>query len=218
MAAAEAGGRQPMSIARRAAAAPQSAAAKQAVQDERLRRTLSITLLEFADEGHIEGVMRMLDAGADVNAEIPGDGSPLIVAADEGHLDVVRLLLDRGANPNIAVPGDGSPLIAAAGEGHIDVVQLLLDRGANVNQVVDGDENALIQASDEGHLDIVKLLVSRGADVNAGVWVEAWRWTSDGFREPAPQSLSQYRTPLSVARREGHVDIVAYLISAGARD
>jgi beta-lactamase regulating signal transducer with metallopeptidase domain/ankyrin repeat protein len=239
----------PVGVVLRTAAAPQNPT--QSVKDALLRQTLNATLIEFADEGHIDGVIAMLAAGADVNAVVPGDGSPLIAAADEGQFEVVRLLLDRGADPNLAVDGDGSPLIAAAGEGHADVIQLLLDRGANpnlgvigdgsaliaaadeghadvvqllldrgadVNLVVDGDENALIHASDEGHLDIVKLLVSRGADVNAQVWVDSWRWTSDGRRELGPQSLSQVRTPLRAARSEGHVDIVTYLISMGARD
>ena len=68
----------------------------------------------------------MLDSGADVNAAIDGDGSPLIVAAGAGEIKAVMLLLDRGADPNMGVEGDGNPIIAAAGEGHEDVVKLLL--------------------------------------------------------------------------------------------
>jgi beta-lactamase regulating signal transducer with metallopeptidase domain/ankyrin repeat protein len=249
----------PTPVPRAAAAAPQDPV--RAAQDAVLRRTLNATLLEFAHEGHIDGVLAMLAAGADVNAVVDGDGSPLIAAASEGHVDVVRLLLDKGAEPNLAVdgdgsaliaaadegyvdvvrllldrnadpnlvvPGDGSALIAAASEGHADVVQLLLERGADVNLIAEGDENALIQASGEAHLDIVKLLVSRGADVNAGVWVERsinvrasiFRNSDfDRFENVRIQSDGpELRTPLSVARREGNVDIVTYLISVGARE
>ena len=146
-------------------------------------------------------------AGANVNAAIDGDGSPLIAAARANRPDVVRRLLDRGADPNMPVEGDGSPLIAAASEGTAAVVALLLDRGAQIDLMVPGDENALIQASGRGSLEIVRLLVSRGADVNARAWVE---WARDRGGE--------WRTPLNMARRGGHAAVVAFLLEAGARE
>jgi ankyrin repeat protein len=165
-------------------------------------------LMGAANDGHLEAVRLLLDRGANPNIPVDGDGNALIVAAGEGHFEVVRLLLDRGADPNAAVLGDGNPLIAAASEGHADIVSLLLDRGANIDQVVPGDENALIQASGEGHLDVVRLLVNRRADVNVRVWIEPNPWLPNG----------EWRTALSEARREGHQDIVLFLLSAGAKD
>jgi hypothetical protein len=164
---------------------------------------LDRVLVEAADEGDVRDIRELLDDGADVNAAIAGDGSPLIAAARGGHLAAVQLLLDRGADPNLGVSGDGNALIMAAGEGHLPVVQLLLDRGAEVNAVVDGDENALIQASGSGELEVVKLLVARGADVNARVWAPALNG-------------GEWRTPLSMATRGRHGDVAALLRSAGA--
>ena len=166
---------------------------------------LDRALVEAADEGDVEGVKELLDGGANINATVDGDGSPLIAAARGGYLELVTMLLDRGADPNLAASGDGNPLIMAAGEGHTRIVELLLDRGARVDDVVPGDENALITASGQGKLDAVKLLVSRGADVNARVFVEA--------NDERP---GEWRTPLSMARREGHRAVVEYLISVGA--
>ena len=82
-------------------------------------------------------------------------------------------------------------------------MDLLLKRGARIEDVVQGDENALIQASGSGHLDVVKPLVSRGANVNTRVW-------ADGYRG------SEWRTPLNMAMRGRHLDVVNFLKSAGA--
>lgn len=163
-----------------------------------------MSLLEAASQGDVEAITGLLDAGADVNAVISGDGSPLIAAAREGHVHAVRLLLDRGAGLDLGVPGDGNPLIMAAAAGHLEIVTLLLDRGADIEHVVSGDENPLIQASGNGRLDVVRLLVSRGADVNARVL--APRLRDDG----------EWRTPLSMARRNRHASVVELLRSAGA--
>jgi beta-lactamase regulating signal transducer with metallopeptidase domain/ankyrin repeat protein len=207
-------------------------------------RAIDRALVWAAAEGDVQGVNDMIVAGANVNATIEGDGSPLIAAARGGALEIVRLLLDRGADANLAVPGDGNPLIAAAREGRAAIVELLLQRGALVDQMVEGDENALIQASGAGRLDVVKLLVSRGADVNARVWVNAVVVVVDRHLnrgelvasdvvevelEPGTAEIAkiitdqaevhgEWRSPLSVARRGDHKAVVDYLIRAGAQD
>jgi bla regulator protein blaR1 len=184
---------------------PASAQSRSAapVDPERPSR-LDVALFEAAADGDIGAITKLLDAGADINAAIAGDGSPLIGAAREGRLDAVRLLLDRGADVDKGVGGDGNALIMAAREGHIEVVKLLLERGASIEHVVPGDENALIQASGSGQLEVVKLLVSRGANVNARVWA------------PRNRDEGEWRTPLVMARRGRHASLVAFLQSAGA--
>jgi beta-lactamase regulating signal transducer with metallopeptidase domain len=172
----------------------------------RLQRGLDTALYEAAEAGDIAGINELVAAGANVNAAIDGDGSPLIAAAREGRLDAARLLIDKGADPDVGVEGDGSPLIAAAASGRTEMASLLLDRGASIDLVVPGDENPLIQASTEGHLAVVQLLVARGADINARVQVRDYRGNDE------------WRTPLGMARRGGHRAVVAFLLSAGARD
>ena len=177
-------------------------------QRSRKSSALDRALLEAAEEGDRTGISELIAAGADVNCAIDGDGSPLIVAAREGQLVAVRLLLEQGADPNMGVSGDGNPLIMAAREGHTEIVELLLDRGANIDQVVPGDENALIQASGEGQLTTIKLLVARGADVNVRVRVD----------EVFGRRGGEWRTPLSMARKGGHREVVTYLLSIGAKE
>lgn len=176
-------------------------------QPRRAKRStsaLDVALYEAAADGDIDEITKILGAGANVNAAISGDGSPLTGAARRGHPHAVRLLLDRGAHVDMGVPGDGNPLIMAAAAGHVSVVAVLLDRNASIDLAVPGDENALINASRNGHLEVVELLVSRGANVNERVW--------------APQSPTEgeWRTPLNMARRNRHTAVEQFLRSSGA--
>ncbi len=168
--------------------------------------SLDRVLLGAAGSGDTAAIDRLLEAGANVNAAFPGDGSPLIAAARAGRLAAVRLLLERGADVNMSVEGDGNPLIAAAGEGQVDIATLLLDAGAQIDDLVPDDENPLIAASAQGRLAMARFLVSRGANVNARAWAEL---------DPATQK-GEWRTPLIMAQRSGRTAVVEFLKSAGA--
>ena len=137
---------------------------------ERKSRALDRELYEAADAGDLAGVKEMLGAGANANARIDGDGSPLIAAARSGNILIAQLLLDNGADANMPVEGDGSPLIMAAATGHLDQVALLIQRGADVNLAVEGDENPLMCAAEQGHIEIVKFLIDKGADIHTRIW------------------------------------------------
>jgi ankyrin repeat protein len=198
---------------------------------------LDRALIRAAAEGDISGIDELLRAGANVNCtvEIGEFGSPLTAAAYKGRLDAVRLLLDRGADPNLA--GDGTPLTNAAEGGYVDIVSLLLDRGANIDQITPGRQNALIRASGKGRLEVVKLLVARGADINARAWVlrpilkkangetvvkrmTRVRVNKDGTREIVDDTTKQgeWVTPLSMAKRGNHKEVVDFLLASGARE
>ena len=163
-------------------------------------------LIAAARGGRVPAMELLIGAGADVNRGVEGDGSPLIAAASGGHLEAVRFLLGRGASIDAGVPGDGNALLMAAGEGHDDVVRLLLDQGAGIETVVPGDENALIHACEAGQAGVVRLLLERGANVNARVLATG------------PDGRSEWRTPLSMARRGRHAEVVRILEAAGARE
>jgi len=164
-------------------------------------------LFEAARSGRLAAATALLNAGANPNILLPGDGSPLIAAASSGHIEVVKVLVERGADVDMAVQGDGSPLIVAASHGHVHVVELLLDKRANVDLEVPGDENALIGASAGGHLAVVELLVKRGANVNARIWA-----TGSGSRP------GEWRSPLMMAKRRKNAAVARYLQNAGARE
>jgi ankyrin repeat protein len=219
------------------AAAAQTPGSQGAKPGERGASGLDRALIRAAAEGDTSGIDELLRAGANVNCtvEIGEFGSPLTAAARKGRLDAVQLLLNWGADPNLV--GDATPLINAAEQGHVVIVSLLLDRGANIDQIIPGNQNALIRASEKGRLEVVKLLLARGADVNARAWapkaivvkkdngetvintMNRVIVKTDGTRKVVDDTTKQgeWRTPLSIAKRGGHKDIVDFLLASGAR-
>ncbi len=182
---------------------------RQVPPGERKSRALDTELYEAANDGDYAGVRELVEGGANANAVIDGDGSPLIGAARSGKISIAQYLLDHGADPNQPVPGDGSPLIVASAFGRLDQVALLISRGADVNLAVDGDENPLMNAAEGGHIEVVKFLIDKGADINTRIRAERWN---------GRQSEEEWRTALSQARKNRHMGVVRYLESLGARE
>jgi ankyrin repeat protein len=106
-----------------------------------------------ARQGHIETVLALLEAGADVNAASAGDQtSPLLIATINGHFDLGKTLLDLGADPNLVSEAGATPLYAAVNVtwapkalypqpraymqqklSYLDFMKALLDEGADPN-------------------------------------------------------------------------------------
>jgi len=166
-------------------------------------RTLGRSLVQALQEGQMIEARELIEAGADVNYHLRGDGTPLVIAARFGSRDMVQYLIEHGADVNQPAPGDGNPLIMASMFGHLDVARLLVERGANVNGVVEGDETPLINAARSNRLDVARFLIANGADVNLAVMAP----TIDG---------RERRSPLSEARRRGHDAMIALLRENGA--
>ncbi|CAN2390143.1 Ankyrin repeat and KH, partial [Pristimantis euphronides] len=151
-------------------------------------------LMEACMDGHV-GVARMLlDSGAQVNMPADSFESPLTLAACGGHVELAALLIERGANLEEVNDEGYTPLMEAAREGHEEIVALLLAQGANINaQTEETQETALTLACCGGFAEVTDFLVKSGADVELGC-----------------------STPLMEAAQEGHLELVKYLLSAGA--
>lgn len=149
--------------------------------------------------GDIHAVRRLVDAGADIDASVSDDGTPLMLAIWRHDLKTAQALLDLGADPDGGPSAEGAPLLIASGLGYPSMVQQLTAAGADTNALdTDYAESPLIIASREGHLSIVKYLIAHGAQVNQGVMAD-WE--------------GRVRTPLNQARDPAVRD---YLISQGA--
>lgn len=102
-------------------------------------------LLEAARQGDVPKVKAALDAGADVNYEMPGPGvTAIFLAASGGHVEVVRLLIKMKADVNASEKIDGrTVLIIASQEGRPEVVELLIKAGAKINMKDNNGHTAL---------------------------------------------------------------------------
>jgi len=112
--------------------------------------------------GNIDSVRALLEAGTDPNVADEYGMTPLAVAAMNKEEGILRLLLDAGADPNRVDAGATTALQHAVEWGDLRIVLLLLDRGADPN--LPDAIPALLVAAEGPDVEIVKLLLARGAD------------------------------------------------------
>ncbi|THY22638.1 hypothetical protein D6D01_06249 [Aureobasidium pullulans] len=104
-------------------------------------------------------VHRLLEAGADVNADQCSD-NPLHAAAFHGHDSVVKMLLANGANVNGTNDRQLSiPLIAASFNGHVKTAQDLLQHGASIYARSVLGHDAFEMASRQCHSELLRFLL-----------------------------------------------------------
>ncbi|KAG2425843.1 hypothetical protein HXX76_013467 [Chlamydomonas incerta] len=125
----------------------------------------------------------------------------LHAAVEAGRTSEVLELLAEGAFIEALDEKASTPLLMAVCAGHAEVVQALLDAGAAVQACLSEEERntALHVAAARGDPAVVQALLAAGAHI--------------GARDAAGC------TPLSVAAREGHLQVVELLLAAsGGKD
>uniref|UniRef100_A0A803TFS8 Ankyrin repeat and KH domain containing 1 n=1 Tax=Anolis carolinensis TaxID=28377 RepID=A0A803TFS8_ANOCA len=188
-------------------------------------------LMEAASAGHVEVARVLLEYGAGINTHSNEFKESALTLACykgmDGHVEVARLLLDSGAQVNMPADSFESPLTLAACGGHVELAALLIERGANLEEVNDEGYTPLMEAAREGHEEMVALLLAQGANINAQT--EETQETAltlaccGGFSEVADFLIKAgadielgCSTPLMEAAQEGHLELVKYLLAAGA--
>jgi len=168
--------------------------------------------------GNADTVALLLGLGADVNSvtaaahegESPHEGRTplLLVARHSKNPKLLHFLLSKGANPNAKdkMPGYTALHYIAAtpclddpikNKMLVESAKVLLAHGANPNLTVTLKQNqtALHLAAANNHVDIAEALLAKGADVNA--------------------KTEKGATPMSIAARQGAMDMVSCLLKYG---
>jgi len=145
-----------------------------------------------------EAVKTMLDAGANVNAELKDGTRPIFYACIRGHQEPFSLLIGAGADPHVAHPQLGINLmLLAASRGYLDLVRILVQNNADINYRSPTGIHTIFYAIHLGHGPTVNLLLNLGVDPNI-------------------KMMDLQITPLQVAIIAGHPNIVKTLLSEGA--
>eukprot|EP00435_Cladocopium_sp_Y103_P064334 s282_g26.t1 len=163
------------------------------------------TALHYAAAaGHVEPMLLLLEARAEINADalgIFGKGmAPLHLAARNGQLDAVRFLIENGARKDQTDNDKDTALERAAECCNFDIARFLIQRGANKDSFLTDATKSyklkLLLAARQGYEEMVRFLVEVGVDKEQTDY--------EGLR------------PLHIAAQEGHLEIVRFLVECGA--
>lgn len=76
-----------------------------------LNATIDEDLIQESIRGNVQRIKELLLQGANANARIHVQGSPLFQASAWGKIEAIRTLLAAGADPNLEIyPGNRTPL------------------------------------------------------------------------------------------------------------
>ena len=181
------------------------------------KRPIDKSLIKAIQASDYKQVKKLIDIGANVNAQDENQATALMWAIYKSDLKMVKLLVKYGADVKkkgfIYLDEEkesyyGAPLSIAAGTGKLDIVQYLVEKlgvlPKDKQLVKDKGETgwtALHEACASGHTEIVKYLLEKGADINSQV--------KENFKPLTP-------TPLICAIRTKDLELIKYLLDQKA--
>ena len=123
-------------------------------------------LIEAAGRGDSADVVRLLAAGAAVNAIDARRRNAVLAATQGGHVEAARLLIGQGADVNAQDEIQDNAFLLAGARGHTEIVRLALAAGADLKSTNRYGGTALIPASHYGHVETVRLLLGTAIEVD----------------------------------------------------
>ncbi|XP_056607785.1 caskin-2 isoform X3 [Triplophysa dalaica] len=153
--------------------------------------------------GTMELLSLLLEAQAVVDIKDSNGMRPLHYAAWQGKADSVLMLLRSGAAVNGASHDGQIPLHLAAQYGHYEVSEMLLQHQSNPCVLNKAKKTPLDLACEFGRVKVAQLLLNSNMVASL----------LEGDHKDA--SDSNCNTPLHLAARNGHKDIIRLLLKAG---
>jgi ankyrin repeat protein len=170
-----------------------------------------------AAEGHSDVVSGLLALGAKVDAASRAGFTPLVFGTIKGDVASIKTLLHAGANPNVALLSGTKPIIVAMQYRHAAAALALLEGGADITVRDRAGNTTLHLAAQAGDMNLVRALLASQADPNArtpkSTAPVGARGGGGGFGRGG---AAGEQTPLMMAARGDHEDVMRALVSAGA--
>ena len=182
-------------------------------RDPRRRQT---ALMWAAAEGHSDVVSGLVEIGANVKAASASGFTPLVFSVTKNDVRAIKTLLAAGADPNYTLPSGSKPLIVAMSYGHTAAALALLEGGADNNARDRSGNTPLHVAAQQGDLSVVKALLARGADPNVRTPKSAAPAGARGGGGFGRGGGAGEQTPLMLAARSDHEEVMRALAAAGA--
>uniref|UniRef100_F6PLP7 Uncharacterized protein n=1 Tax=Ornithorhynchus anatinus TaxID=9258 RepID=F6PLP7_ORNAN len=153
--------------------------------------------------GSLDLLALLLEAQATVDIKDSNGMRPLHYAAWQGRLEPVRLLLRAAAAVNAASLDGQIPLHLAAQYGHYEVSEMLLQHQSNPCLLNKAKKTPLDLACEFGRLQVAQLLL------NSHLCVALLEGEAKDANDPS------YTTPLHLAAKNGHKEVIRQLLRAG---
>jgi ankyrin repeat protein len=173
-------------------------------------------LMWAAAEGHADVVAELIALGATVDAASRTGFTPLVFAATKNHARVMKTLLAAGASPNVTLVSGATPLIVAMQYKHTAAALTLIEGGAGIKVRDRAGNTTLHLAAQVGDLDLVRALLAKGADVNARTPKSMAPAGARGGGGGGRGGPAGEQTPLMIAARADHENVMRALVAAGA--
>jgi ankyrin repeat protein len=195
------------------------------------------TLLMLGAVGGHLGVVKMLlqHMGGQGLDQTDYEGrTALYCAVWGGHEEMVAFLMSQGAQLEITDQTGMTPFIMAACNGHVGVVKMLLHHmgGLRLSEADIYGRTALHHAAQKGHGEILAFLLSQGAqlDITANCGMTLLMAAASRGHVHVAKMLLQHMKGLGLDERDhrgwtalycaasgGHAEMVAFLMSQGAK-
>src|SRR4051812_21233481 len=172
-------------------------------------------LMWAAAEGHSDVVSALIAMGASVDAASRTGFTPLVFAVIKNDVPSMKALLDAGANPNTAVRSGARPLTVAMQYRHTPAALTLIEAGADIAARDRSGSTMLHLAAQTGNSEVVGALLGRGADPNARTPKAATSGARGGGGGGRGAPVGE-QTPLMLAARADHEQVMRTLVAAGA--
>ena len=190
---------------------------------------LDYNLFLASEKGYPNEVLRLLNKGANINADLGNGVTPLMYAVQGGHFEVVKILVLNGADLNKMPENGNTALITAVLQDSIDIAEFLIRHGADIDQGDYAEVTPLMQAVANGSYYMTDMLLYYGADVLKknihgtdalmvasllGLYEIDSLLIENGA--DVNSTDNQLQTPLHMAVQNGFIEIVRLLIANGA--